>query len=278
MADHEQYPMTHADEPTVDEVAPPSASVRAALEDELRAAVEPYDPRDWSSFTDGVWARIDGEAPARTALEPEGWAEIAEVLREDHAEALATFEARSSDFSDGFALRWAEDEDATAETIGDLLRAEVDAEVAAKDGAWSAFAQQVLIAIDHAASERTAATAVVALREDVKAELDAMAPKFDRAFREGVERRIFRSARESRSWWAPITDRLRQWLQPSPGLGLAVAAAAAVTVIVIPPSSTPPISDGEAGRVSISAVRFEGDVTVMPADGIAVVWVTDDAS
>ncbi len=278
MADHEQHPMADADEAMVDEVAPPSAAVRAALEEELLVAAEPYNERDWSSFVDAVWARIDDDPPPRTALEPEGWASVNEVLREDHAEALAAFEARSSDFADGFALRWAEDEETGGETVGDLLRAEVDAEVASKDGTWSAFAQQVLIAIDHAGSERTAATAVAALREDVEAELDAMAPRFDRAFREDVERRIFRSAREPRSWWAPIADRLRAWLQPSPGLGLAVAAAAAVAIIVIPPSSTPPSSDAESGRVSISAVRFEGDVTVMPADGIAVVWVTDDAS
>ena len=255
---------------------PLAVAVRDALAADVNDAVA-EGPAPWDDFADGVWARIDETPEAATGS---AWTAITEALREDNASALADFEARVAEFEDGFALRRAEDLDANAVTIGDMLREEVDAAVAEKDGVWSAFAHQVMMAIDHAESERVGVdvSALAALRADVDAELDAMAPRFDRDFKEEVERRIFRAGRESEPWWSRVGETVRGWLQPSPGLGLAVAAAAAVAFVVVRTPAPPAVPVVDDGRVSISAVRFEGDVTVMPDEGIAVVWVTDNAS
>ena len=264
-------------------VDPDAASLDEELVLALKAeALEALDDAeaDWVSFESMVWARVD-----ETELDEESavWSQIVEVLREDTAAALADLERSQDEFVEGWSLRWAESLEADDETVGAILREEVESAVKAKDGAWSAFAHQVMAQIeeaDGAPMDLLADQAIDALRRDVDSELDAVAPRFDRDFREGVERRIFRAARSPVPWWSALRDTVGNWLTPSPRFGLAAATAAAVVAAFVIPTvdrETP-----SEGKVSISAVRFEGStVTVMPDndnDGIALVWVTDSSS
>ena len=255
------------------------ASLSAALTESSSEALQALDDdQEWEGFGAAVWARID-ETDEDHLGASEAWPRVAAALREDHAAALGAFEAQLSEFNDGFALRWVEDRDRDAETLGDVLRAEVETAVDAKTGVWSAFAHQVMLAIDQAEGRSGEVTdrAIAALRAEVDSELDAMAPRFDRDFREGVERKIFRSARTPLPWWSRIADAVGAWFRPNPALGFA-AAAAAVALFAVLPGPPREVIEPAGGRVSISAVRFGGTVTVMPDDGIAVVWVTDSAS
>ena len=265
----------------IDETVPELASTPTldvalgALKEDVDDAVTAREG-EWADMDALVWARID-EAPEDALAASPQWSQIAAALREEHAVELGELEARHGEWNDGFSLRWAEDADQGAATVGDMLRSEVASAVDDKTHAWSAFAHQVMWAIERARPVGNDDNAMAMLRDEVESELDALAPRFDSDFREGVERRIFREGQTVQPWWRRWSDAFTDWLQPSPGLGLAAAAAAAVVLVVVRPTSVPePTPD--AGQVSISAVRFDGTVTVMPDDGIAVVWVTGDAS
>ena len=280
---------TESERPSEPPVPLPSELVEA-LQADINDGVDARSD-EWAGFEAAVWARIDETTEAELGADAT-WPAIASALRADHHDAVADFEAHHAAFADGVALRWAEQSEASARetgavTVGDVLRAEVDeaVEVRERAGAWSPFAQQVLRTIEDYERDQAAVSDRLAhaMREEVDAELDALASRFDRDFREGVERRIFRAAREARPWWSEFSDAVRAWLSPRPTFGFAVAAAAAVVfAVVLPRTSTGPgtvaVPEVDSGHVSISAVRFDGTVTVMPDDGIAVVWVSNDAS
>ncbi len=264
----------------------------SALRESVTDEVEPRED-EWPGFGAAVFARVDENdelgRPGDEALgaSDRSWKVIAETLRADHAAAIADFEAQLDEFADGVALRWAEDADSSGPTLGDVMRAEVGDEMAGKKRVWSAFVHQVLAVIDRhqrralaAGPEGIADGLGQALRDEVDVELNAVAHRFDGDFRDGIERKIFRAARRSPPWWWRPRSRPSSWLPPStpafarPAFGLAAAAIVALLWVVRPyPSSEP---DAAAGTVSISAVRFGGSVTVMPDDGIAIVWVSED--
>ena len=258
------------------------AEILRALHEDFEDALEER-AGEFNDMQSLVWARIDEISEEDLGATP-GWSPIVEALRADHAAALADLEIRRGEFADGSALLLAEDAEIEAQTLGSVLRDEVEAAVTAKDGAWSAFSNQVMAEvarIDGSPAEAAADEAIRSFKVEIDSELDAMAPRFDRDFREGVERRIFRSARATPDWWQSVKAAWSSMFQPIPSMGLAAATAAAVTLAIMVPSSDSetPASDV---KVSISAVRFGAStVTVMPDndnDGIALVWVTDDAS
>src|SRR5262245_2736119 len=117
--------------------------------------------------------------------------------------------------------------------LGRLLAEEAGAELERRDGEWSAFSASVFRKIDQAelAEERMDVEdrAIAMMKEEVESELGEMAPRFDRAFKDGVEQRIWRAAREP-----SLGDRVSDWfaslrraLNPKT-LGFAAAAAMAV--------------------------------------------------
>ena len=224
-----------------DDVSLP-AEIRAALADE-HAGLLTEPEADWPAFEAAMWARIDETAEDQMGAS-DAWPAIAAAIRDDHAAAIADFEAKHGEFSDGVALRWVEQSEGAADTLADVLRSEVDDAVSAKDGVWSAFAHQVLMAIDRAEAVPTAITdqAIQSFKAEVESELDAMAPRFDRDFREGIERRIFRAAREP--WWQRLGESIRNILQPTPGFGLAAAAAAAAFLVIARPLADPRDASG----------------------------------
>lgn len=176
--------------------------------------------------------------------------------------------------------------------LGALLRREVDDELAQRDGEWSAFTSGVFRTIDGAELEVTRMSvedrAIAAMKAEVDAELAELAPLFDAGFRQGVEQKIWQSAKEQPTWGARIggwLDSLRRTLFPDVGfrgLGLVAAAAAVILVValggvfdqpVAPPELTPPTN-----QVTIANLSYEGSVTVMQNEGVAVVWLADDGT
>lgn len=175
--------------------------------------------------------------------------------------------------------------------LGALLRREVDEELARRDGEWSAFTSGVFRTIDGAELEVTRMSvedrAIAVMKAEVDAELAELAPLFDAGFKQGVEQRIWQSAKEQPTWGARIggwLDSLRRTLFPDVGfrgLGLVAAAAAVILVVVlgglfeqpVVPELTPP-----ANAVTIANLSYEGSVTVMQNEGVAVVWLADDGT
>ena len=173
--------------------------------------------------------------------------------------------------------------------LGALLREEVEGELEKRDGQWSAFTAQVFRRVDQAelAAERMSLEerAIDMMRAEVDGELAEMMPRFDRAFKDGIEQRIWDAAREQPSLGARISEWLSSWkkmLAPRP-LGLAMAAAAAIVVAVTfnplgVQNGGEEVAIGNSGSVSVDRVDFEGTVTVMSEDGLTVVWLADDAT
>jgi hypothetical protein len=174
--------------------------------------------------------------------------------------------------------------------LGALLREEVEQEIAKRDGEWNAFTAHVFRKADQAelveARMSLEERAVEMMRAEVGGELAEMLPRFDRDFRDGVEQRIWRSAREQPSFWSRASEwfaSMKRSLSPRP-IGFAMAAAAAVAIAVtyapVPPNgpSVVPVTVGQSGRVSVDRVSFEGTATVLSDEGITVLWLTDDAT
>ena len=264
-------------DPSAIEPPPPLPRLAVdALNEDVQAALASRSD-EWDGFTAAVWARIDGtDALGEASL---AWPTIVSALKADHAASISDFEARHGEFAEGFALRRAEHDEDQSATVGEVLRQEVETEVAERDGVWAAFHAQVMHRIEeheHGAVG-LADDARVVLRGEVDAELDAMASRFDGEFLDGVERQLFPPAQKPDPWWQRLGESFNDWLRPSPAWGLAAAAAVAAVFVLVRPSPTPEVP-ADDGRVSISAVRFDGTVTVMADEGIALVWVTDDAS
>jgi hypothetical protein len=168
--------------------------------------------------------------------------------------------------------------------LGEHLRAEVSAELDRREGEWSAFEACVMRRIDLVGVEEERMSleerAIQALHEDIDAELADLAPDFERSFREGIERRIWRSAKRP-----SIVDRLEAWMESWRvrlgwrNIGLVTATALILLAFMFgghPLLNAPGVAMTDA--VSIDDVSFEGTVTVMPEDGITVLWLADTTS
>lgn len=174
--------------------------------------------------------------------------------------------------------------------LGHHLQAAVAEEVERREGEWSAFTAAVMWRVDQEdrADERMSldARAIAVLSEEIDAELASMAPMFERAFRAGVEQRIWQAAKERPGLWT----RLRAWAEPRPpawltggrgawaGVGLATAAAGLVGLLFLADLRQGGDAAVVAEGVTVDGVSFEeGTVTVMPDDGFTVVWLADSA-
>jgi hypothetical protein len=163
-------------------------------------------------------------------------------------------------------------------TVAELLAEETADELAARDAEWGSFASSVLRRIEveriEVEGSELAEQAIAALKQEVDAELSDVAPRFEEAFRESVERKIFRAAIEP-----TFAERMRAWiadLRPGYRLGWAAAAAAvgALVLSVAPfDRRTGSLEAPRAGHVSVARISFEGDVTVQPDDGVTVIWL-----
>ncbi len=172
-------------------------------------------------------------------------------------------------------------------SVEELLTEDAAQEIARRDGEWSAFTMAVFDRIDDedlgVARLPLEDQAVDLFRHEIAGELADLAPRFEEGFREGVEQRIWNAAREP-----TLMDRIRAYFDRSLGEGLGwsvgwagamAAALAIVTVNGIPGNDdTSQIAENIPGEVSVESVSFEGTVTVMPNNGVTVVWLSDDAN
>jgi hypothetical protein len=164
-------------------------------------------------------------------------------------------------------------------TVGELLGETTERELSRRDGEWDAFTSSVFRKIDEeaVAAERAdlEAQAIHLFKQEMDVELSEMAPRFEETFRESVEKKIFQSAIEQR--W---TARFKAWLQQARPQGLSLAwasAAAAAVLMVVAVGSMQGGGQLEeklaSGHVSVQRISFEGDVTVLPDDGVTVIWL-----
>lgn len=171
-------------------------------------------------------------------------------------------------------------------SVKELLTEDAAQEIARRDGEWNAFTAAVFDRIDDedlgVLRMPMEDQAIDLFRQEVAGELAELAPRFEEGFREGVEQRIWNAAREP-----TIFDRVRAFFDRSLGEGIGwsvgwagamAAALAIVTVTGIPGNERgAQIAENNPGAVSVESVSFEGTVTVMPNDGVTVVWLSDDA-
>ena len=163
-------------------------------------------------------------------------------------------------------------------TVAELLTETNEAELSKRDGEWNAFTSAVFRKIDEEAlavqRADLEAQAIDLFKQEIDLEVSEMAPRFEEAFKESVEKKIFQSAIEQ-SWAA----RAKAWVEsfrPQFGLGWASAAAAAVLMVIAVGTMQ---DSGElteklaSGQVSVQRISFEGDVTVLPDDGVTVIWL-----
>ena len=73
-------------------------------------------------------------------------------------------------------------------------------------------------------------------------------------------------------------QRVKAWFEnarPQFGLGWASAAAAAILMVVAVGSiqDTGQLEERPSGYVSVERISFEGDVTVLPDDGVTIIWL-----
>ncbi len=170
--------------------------------------------------------------------------------------------------------------------LGALLREEAGAELEKRDGEWDAFTASVFRRVDNEdlALERMSLEdrAIGLMKVEVEGELGEMMPRFDREFRNEVEQRIWRAAREKPAMGERVSTWLssfREKLFPRT-LGFAAAAAAAALLFAVWPSSSEvtPLAIAPEGSVSVERVQFEGTVTVMEEGGMTVVWLADNVA
>jgi hypothetical protein len=170
---------------------------------------------------------------------------------------------------------------------GAHLREAMTRELERRNGEWEPFVAQVDRRIDDAAraSDRMSVEdrAIASYRDRVASEVALMEPRFERAFKEGIEQQIWRAAKEKPS----LFDRARSFLrkhraQSTWSLGLATATAAIIALFFLSglfQGHPDTVAAFDSSGVSIDQVSFEGTVTVMPADnGMTVVWLASDES
>ena len=258
-----------ADAPMLDD--PGFELVGPALRAEAEAVLAGV---DFAALAQGVEDGLDAEALAPA---------IASALREEAAEAVAARDGAWAEFS----AQVMEALPARTVSVAELLTEATAAELAARDGEWQAFTARVFEAVDAEArsfaAEPADAQAIQLLRAEVQDEVEALAPRFDARFGPEVDREIFKAGQAAEPWWKKAWDAVHRALQPGHGLGWAAGAAAAVLLVVtvtgLPPGGGPAVPDAPlAGAVTVEQLSFEGDVTVMPEQGLTVVWLSDVSS
>ena len=254
------------------------ALLRLAFDDAL-------DEREWPAFADVVMSRVQDEARAASSVALP--AEVTSALRAESSSALDGLDDLASSVmsrvQDEARAASSDGRDELPDAVSAALGAPIREELARRDGQWSAFSESVRRQIrqDAVATARKplAEQAIDQLREDVHAEVEAVAQRFESSFADRVDQRI---ATQEPGLWA----RLVAWFedQASPARmafgGFAAAAAAAMVLFVLVPGdqgmqqpAVAALSPG--GEVTVNEVSFEGTVTMFEEDGIAVIWLED---
>ncbi len=169
-------------------------------------------------------------------------------------------------------------------TVAELLTEATEEEIARRDGEWDAFTCSVFRRLDaEAVAHQRAdleAQAIALFKQEIDLELSELSPGFEEAFKESVEKRIFQSAIVP-SW----THRLSAWFERArgDGFGLGWAGAAAAVVLLVFAAGTmqtgTQIDDTLMdGHVAVQEISFEGDVTVLPDDGVTIIWLDGSAT
>ncbi len=175
-------------------------------------------------------------------------------------------------------------------TVSELLKNEQQEELASRDGQWNAFTSAVFRQLDQedlsVERQELPEQAISMLKNEVNLELQEMMPRFEEAFKEGIESRIWEAAKEKPSFWTKV----KAWWQELPatanwGLGLSGAVAAAAMVVAVGLPQNPQLSqqsvDGPAvaptlaSTVSVEDLSFEGSAMVVPHDGVTLVILSD---
>lgn len=165
-------------------------------------------------------------------------------------------------------------------TVGELLRESTAEELSRRDGEWNAFTSAVFRQLDQEDLGHARASleeqAIDLFKAGIEAELTASAPRFEEAFREEVEQRIFQSAKEP-TFWQKLQTSVKALLRPVPMFRVAGAAAAFGVMMIAVVSRTPDpevIAEALPGEVSVESIGFEGTVTVVPQQGVTVIWLS----
>lgn len=164
-------------------------------------------------------------------------------------------------------------------TVGELLRESTSEELSRRDGEWNAFTSAVFRQLDQEDLGHARASledqAIDLFKAGIEAELTASAPRFEEAFREEVEQRIFQSAKEP-TLWQRLQDSMKALLRPSPMFTMAGAAALGVMLFAVVNRTPDPevIAEALPGEVSVESIGFEGTVTVVPQQGVTVIWLS----
>lgn len=167
-------------------------------------------------------------------------------------------------------------------TVGELLRESTSEELSRRDGEWNAFTSAVFRQLDQEDLGHARASledqAIDLFKAGIEAELTASAPRFEEAFREEVEQRIFQSAKEP-SLWQKLQASMKALLRPSPMFRMAVAGAGAFGIMMVAVVNRTPdpevIAEALPGEVSVESIGFQGTVTVVPQQGATVIWLSD---
>lgn len=176
-------------------------------------------------------------------------------------------------------------------SVQELLKEANQAELDSREGQWSAFTSAVFRRIDSedlgVARMPLEEQAIESLKSEVDRELQTMAPRFEEDFLEGIEKRVWRSARREPSfgtWLQDLWARVVSLVAGAPGAGVgrklgfaaAMAAVAMLTIVGVRQEELAPLErSAGAGLVSLESVSFEGTVAVIPQDGLTVVWLSD---
>ena len=149
--------------------------------------------------------------------------------------------------------------------LGSILAEHNHQAIAKFEGQWSEMKKYVLGRIQAPGAD---SLAIEQLTSEHLFELKRSEAIFAGPFRAEVERRLRRAKAQQASWWTTWKPRF-QW---SGGM----AALAAVFVIAVLPVTPPDGPDGSdlTGHVSVDSVNFEGDVMMIPDEGVTVAVVT----
>jgi hypothetical protein len=174
-------------------------------------------------------------------------------------------------------------------TVRDLLREDVESELASRDGQWTAFREQIQWRLDREAGAVRQMDledqAIRAWVDEVDCEVASAAPRFEGAFREELESRIFERGIERPPWWRPWLDRVREAFAARPAWGLALAGGAGAVVLAVGLEPRAPAPDvpgetiaqtaarGPEGTVQVDELAFDGSATVTVDDGVTLVML-----
>ena len=158
-----------------------------------------------------------------------------------------------------------------------LLRADSARELESREGQWSAFTEGVRRRIGEEARKEARAPldvrAIATLKDEVAAELEEIAPRFERRFAAELAERI---ETEGDGFFARAWSRLREWISAPAGrwaLAGAVAAGLAAAILLAPQPSEDIELAAWDRSVRVDQLSFEGTVTVMNREGVAVIWL-----